>query len=281
MSGVFQPAVPISGYGGWKILENTAARQQATFEKSPSLQSDIQYFYDNIGKATTPEALVSDRRLLSVALGAFGLDDEINKKAFIKKALESKTYDPSSFVNRMNEPRYQALAKAFGYGDGLGAFNVGRPVFQDNIVAKYKALEFERAVGDVDNDMRLAMNFKRQIGDIASGSKVDSIGWFQIMGQAPLRELVSTALGLPSSVAQLDIDKQKQIFEQKADQIFGSKSPAIFTDSSKVEDVIRRFFLMRQMQNGPTLSTPGAAAVTLLGGDLGSDATTNLLLSQA
>ena len=39
--------------------------------------------------------LVADRRLLKVALGAFGLEGEIDKKAFIRKVLEEGTDRPS------------------------------------------------------------------------------------------------------------------------------------------------------------------------------------------
>ncbi|HXI87712.1 MAG TPA: DUF1217 domain-containing protein [Parvularculaceae bacterium] len=281
MSALFQPAIPLGGYLGWRVLQNTAIRQQAAFDNTPSIQRDIQYFLDNIENATTPTALVGDRRLLKVALGAFGLDDEIDKKAFIKTIISGSTSDPKSFVSRLNEPRYKALTDAFGYGDITLGTNVTLQSFKDDIVSRYKTLEFERAVGDVDVDARLALNFKREIAGIAASPNVDSSGWFKILGEAPLRELVMTAFNLPDAMSKLDIDKQKQILEQKADQLFGGKSPAVFADPAKVEDAIRRFFLARQVANGPTLSTPGAGALALLTGSLGSDTTANLILSQA
>lgn len=277
----FLPIAPIGGYGGWLVLQRTAPVQRATFEKSPRLQREIDYFRENIAKATTAEALVKDRRLLAVALGAFGLGDEIDKRAFIRKILEEGTDDEKSFANRLNEPRFKALAKAFGYGNLLGGTNVTLFSFQDDIVARFKSLEFERAVGESDADMRLAMNFKREIATIASGENVDRVGWLQAMGQRPLRELLTTAFGLPTSIAQIDVDQQKDIFERKALALFGDKSIAVFKDPEKVDAVIRRFFLFRQIEAGPSLTTRGAAALTLLQSSaIGGDSAANLFLSQ-
>lgn len=278
---MFQPTTPIGGYGGWLVLERTAPRQRVAFEKTPQIQREIAYFRENIAKATTAEALVKDRRLLAVALGAFGLGDEIDKRAFIRKILEEGTDDPKSFANRLNEPRFKAFAEAFGYGNILGGIKVTLFSFQEDIVARYKSLEFEKAVGESDSDMRLAMNFKREIAAIASGENADRVGWLQAMGNRPVRELLTTAFGLPASLAQVDIDRQREVFEEKSLKLFGDKSIAALKDPAKVDAVIRRFFLFRQIEAGPGPSTPGSSALTLLqSGAVAGDSVANLVLSQ-
>jgi len=281
---IFQPTVGVGGLSGWRILEQTTLRQRETFERSPILQRNIDYFRENISKATTAEDLVKDRQLLTVALGAFGLGDEINKRALIQKMLEGGTEKTDSLANRFNDNRYKDLAKAFGYGNITNGSSVLLSSFKEDIVARYKSLEFERAVGDSDNDMRIAMNFKRQIGAIADTAETatETTAWFQIMGQLPLRELVSTALNIPPEVSQLDVDKQVEIFSKRSQQILGNSSPEIFKDPEVIDDVIRRFFLTRQVQNGPSASTPGFSALSLLQGNgFGSAANINLILSQA
>lgn len=278
----FRPAIIVSGYSGWRVLEKTEPKQRETFEKSPGLLRDIEYFKENISKAKTAEDLVKDRRLLTVVLGAFGLGDEINKRGFILRILEGGTDADDSFANRLNEPRFKAMAKALGYGNIAGP-KIELNSFQDDIISRFKSLEFERAVGDVDSDMRLAMNFKREILAIAQTESVDRSGWLQAMGQLPVRTLLSTAFGFPDAVAQLDIDRQVEMFEAKAQDLYGDKSAAVFLDPENVEDVIRRFFLFQQMKSGPNASTPGAAALTMLQTSaLGGGASiANLFLSQA
>lgn len=277
----FQPVIGVGGYSGWRILEATQARQRETFERSPMVLREAEYFRQNAAKAVTPEDLVKDRRLLSVALGAFGLGGEINKQAFIRKVLESDTSDPSSFASRLGDPRFKALAEKFGYGGFGGGVNVKLNSFREDVIARYKSLEFERAVGEVDNDMRLAMNFKREIAALAREDISDRTGWLRIMGNSPLRTVVATALGLPDSVIKLDVDQQADLFARKAEQIFGGKTVEVFSDPAKVELAIRRFFLFNQMKAGPSAATPGyGAMVVLQSSAVGAFGGANLFLSQ-
>lgn len=276
----FQPSVGLGGLAGWTILERSSVRQRETFERSPELTRNIEYFRENISKVSSAEELVNDRRLLTVALGAFGLGDEINKRGFVLKMLEEGTEDSGAFANRFNDTRYRSLVEAFGFGNITNGSSVLLTSFREDVIARYKSLEFERAVGEVDNDMRLAMNFKREIGNIASGDS-DKTAWFQIMGQLPLRELVATAFNIPSEVSGLDVDRQQEIFADRARQLLGNSSPKAFEDPDVVNDMIRRFFLSRQVQSGPSVTTPGFSALSVLQNNgLGASANINLILSQ-
>lgn len=277
---MFLPAIGVGGLAGWRILQKTAPVQQAAFERSPSLQRNIAYFRENIKSATSAEALVNDRRLLNVALGAFGLADEINKKGLILKMLEGGTKAPDALANRFADPRYKAFVKSFDYADNGGA-KIQKASFHEDIIARYKTLEFERALGESDNDMRLAMNFKREIADVIAGQENDITAWFHIMGRRPVREVVAAALNIPTEVSRLELDRQQEIFSEKTQRIFGDSSPQIFKNPETIEDVIRRFFLNRQLASGPTSTTPGFAALNVLqAGSLGPQSASNLLLSQ-
>ncbi|WDI31553.1 DUF1217 domain-containing protein [Hyphococcus flavus] len=276
----FYPAIPLGGYLGWKVFDNSADRQFEVFKNSPTIVRNVEYFRENIAEAKTAEDLVNDRRLLEVALGAYGLQEEINKKAWIQKILEEGTDLSDAFANRLSDSRWREFAKGFGYGNFTGP-QVGIESFREQTANNYLERAFEVQVGDVNTDMRLAMNFRREIAKIANGANVETAGWFQIMGQEPLRAVMEGALGLPSSVGQADIDKQKDLFARKAEQFFGGKSPAVFKDPVKVEDALRRFFLQTEIQNGPTASTPGVAALSILGGgpSLGASSIANLFIS--
>ena len=102
------------------------------------------------------------------------------------------------------------------------------------------------------------------------------------MGQLPLRTLVATGLGIPDSVATLDLDRQNEIFQERAQALFGESTVEAFQDPENVETMIRRFFLFRQIQSGPSALTPGQGALTLLqSSPLTGGGVANLLLSQA
>lgn len=277
----FQPVVGAGGYSGWLVLQRTEPRQREIFEQSPTLERNVEYFRENIQNALSAKDLVSDRRLLTVALGAFGLDDELNKQAFVQKILEEGTETTDTFANRLNEPRFIALADAFGYGNASNGADILAEGFTEDIIARYKTRAFDLAVGEVDNDARLALNYRREISDIVSEDSSQETIWFRIMGQQPIKEVLETALNLPSEISQLDIDRQRELFEDKAARILGSSDPAVLSDPDVLDDVLRRFFLIRQAESGPTSSTPGFTALSLLqAAPLGAGATQNLFQSQ-
>ena len=113
----FQPVVPLSGYSGWRFLSRTLESQKAAFAASSDIRAKATYFQDNIASAKSARDLVSNRRLLEVALGAYGLGEDINSKAFVEKVLSDGTLDPSALGNRLADKRYLSFSKAFGFGD--------------------------------------------------------------------------------------------------------------------------------------------------------------------
>jgi len=243
----FQPAVPLSGYAGWRAFLKSAGRQQGAFADQAQVKRDLAYFRDKIKTEPSSADLVRDRRLLSVALGAFGLSEEIDKRAIIRKALDEGVLDPASFANRLNDPRWKAFAAAFSDDSrAIGRFT--SPSFIADIEKRFVEHSFEAAVGEVDANVRLALNFRREIAAIANGPNADRVGWLQIMGSKPLRAVLEKAFNLPSSIARLDIDQQKSIFEGRAAEIFGSSSAASLADPENVERAIRRFFAVAEIQ---------------------------------
>ncbi len=274
----FQPTVPMAGIAGWRFLVRTEASQKASFEKGAALTREVDYFAKNIGKVTSAAELVSDRRLLKVALGAFGLEGEIDKKAFIRKVLEEGSTSETALAVKLTEPAYKKLAAAFGFGD-TGGSQTAVAGFAKTITDAYKTRAFEAAVGDSNENMRLALNFKREIADLAASANPS---WYSVIGSKSLRPVIEKAFGLPSnSFAKLDVDRQREILRSKSSAMFGSSDLSVFKDTAKVAKVIDRFLARAQIEEGPTVSASTSSAVSLLsGGSSGTSGLFNLLLSR-
>lgn len=274
----FAPVVPFGGLMGFRFVERTFDAQFEAFGKSPDIQREIDYFLENAGEATTAEALVDDRRLLRVALGAFGLDDEVDKRAFIRKILEEGSLDPKSLANRLAEPAWAEFSRALGFGD-LGGLLVFETTRKD-LAEQFRLRQFERAIGDVDVDIRLALNFRREIREIALDPDVGISGWFRILGSQPLRGVIEGAFNLPSGFSQIDLDRQRDEIEARSDRIFGGKSPAVFASDENIDGLLRRFLVSAQLKGGISSSAPGATALTLLrANSLGTGGSANLFAS--
>lgn len=258
----FQPILPVGGLQGWVLLNNTLERQTEVFNRSPALVRQTDYFEQNIANVRTPDDLVSDRRLLEVALGAFGLGDDINSQALIKRVLEGSTSDRDALVNRLTDERYAKLSDAFGFGE-TGLPRTALQGFGREIVERYRRMEFEEAVGFQDQSLRLALNAEREISEVLSANSTEDGRWFTIMGNPPLRRVFETALGVPTSFGQLDIDRQLEIFQDRARDQLGIDTLSDLQSEEATEDFIRRY-LLRDQVSAFQVQSSSSVALTLL-----------------
>jgi hypothetical protein len=236
----FQPFVPTGGLAGWKFLQSTLKTQRAAFAASPVFARDLDDFAARIGSVRTAGELVADYRLLSVALGAFGLSDDIANKHLIRTVLEEGTLDPDALANRLSDKRYRDFAKAFGFGD----FPVPNTVlsdFPERIAARFRDQAFEVALGRSDADMRLALNAKRELTALATDDSSERTKWFTLMGTPPLRKVMEGALGLPAGFGTLDIDRQLDEFRDRAAARFGTDTIAGLAEPATLERLLDRF----------------------------------------
>ncbi|MEX0304157.1 MAG: DUF1217 domain-containing protein [Leisingera sp.] len=116
----FTPYVFGTGIAGWTFLQRTREQQQEVFEKSPVIDRQVEDFTQRITSIQSADELLDDYSLLTVTLGAFGLDEDINNRAFLKQVLESDLSDSTSLASRLDDSRYLALAESFGFGGDAG-----------------------------------------------------------------------------------------------------------------------------------------------------------------
>lgn len=264
----FQPIVPLGGTAGWLFLQRTREAQEQAFTASPAISRPSDYFREKIATIGSAEDLVSDRRLLSVALGAFGLDDDINSRFFIRKVLEEGTKADDSLANRLADKRYLALSQAFGFGDTAGG-NVRRDGFANDILKLYEQRQFEAAVGQSNPDMRLALGLERDLSEIAGRSTTNNGLWFTIMATPPLRTVFERAFNLPTSVGALDIDRQLNLFKERAESQLGTSEVREIVAPEKLSELTRRFFISSDLVGAPGPSVRGSAALAILNASAG------------
>ena len=255
----FVPFLTGNGIPGWVLLNRTREKQTATLAAQPELQRDAAYFRERIGKIDSAEQLVNDRRLLKVTLEAFGLEADLNNRFFIRKVLEGGTLTTGALSTKFADKRYAQMSAAFGFGD----FKTPRSKdsqFADTILAQWRERRFEAAVGEQDNNLRLAMNAQRELAALASRSGTERTKWFTLMGNPPLRNVMQAALGLPARIAALDLDRQLTEFQSRSEAVFGANTLSQFSDPAKRETLIRRFLTLSSLDQ----TTANAPVVTLL-----------------
>lgn len=260
----FGPVIPVGGYAGWRFLQRTAEAQKETFVASAKMQRDEAYFRERIGGISSAEELVADRRLLQVALGAFGLGDDIGNKYFIRKVLEDGVNERTALANRLSNKAYAEMASTFSFTEDPPFTQ--REGFADAILSAYKTRAFEAAVGESNDDMRLAMNAQRELEKLAERPGSDNTLWYAVLGSKPLRTVFERAFALPASFGALDIDLQLRTMKSRAQSTLGQSTIKQFADPDQSEALIRRFLLMSDLQSGASQNAPGAGALALLRG---------------
>jgi hypothetical protein len=224
---------------------------------------DAEYFRAHAASLRTADDLVNDRRMLKVALGAFGLSDDINNRYFLKRILEDGTLSAGALANKLSDKRYLQFSKAFGFGD----FAIPRTQlsdFADKMIAAYQTQAFEIAVGEQSNELRLALNAARDLPAIAAGTQSDNGKWYQIMSSPPLRQVIQTAFGFPPSFVGLGLDRQLDAMKDASQRYLGTSSATALGDAS-VRDTLIRLFLVRSDLSGTAPGATGqSAALSLL-----------------
>lgn len=261
----FAAAIPFSGVAGWAFLKRTGSGQMQRLAASGEMQRDAAYFRDRIAGAKTAEALVADRRLLKVALGAFGLSADIDSKYFIRKVLEDGFLSPDALANKLSDKRYLQLAKTFGYGD-FAVPSTQLSDFADQILGRYQVQSYEAAVGNQDNALRLAMTAERELPGLAGSARSVEGGWYAIMASPPLRQVVQTAFGFPPSFVGVDIDQQLGALKDAAQRYLGTPAPADFADGAVREKLIRLFLVRSEAGETAAANGQNAALALLRGG---------------
>ncbi|MGV6850021.1 MAG: DUF1217 domain-containing protein [Marinibacterium sp.] len=259
----YQPVVVGTGLLGWRFLQATYDQQYTTFASSAEIQRDAEYYRENILSVTTAEELVADRRLLNVALGAFGLQDDLDNRAFIQRILADGTTTDDALANRLADDRYRDMSEAFGFGPGE-VRRSGLNAFAEEIITKFQEQAFEVAVGEQDETMRISLYSERVLQDLAEEDKSEAALWFNILGEPPLRAMLETAFGLPPGLGSMDLEKQVEIFRDRANALLGDDTVAQFADADRREKLITLYAAKVQVNQNAAGFSPAAAALQLL-----------------
>ena len=273
---MYQPVIPLSGNGGWKFLQSTYDRQLQSLSNSPQVKADRSYLVEKFSEPVTKEAFLNDKRLMRVALTAFDLGGEEWKRGFIDKVLKEVSDPESTFLARLNNPKYTAFANAFKPVNGTITI---APEALDKIAAEFNKSTFETAVGNVDDSMRLALNYQSDIKGLMGNGSSETAILYRLLGNVPVRTVLETSLNLPTDIRKLPIEKQAEILKTGLQKQLGINDVKDLADLDQVDRVIKRFHALESVRNGADNYSPAANALTLLNGNIGGQGGINLLLS--
>jgi hypothetical protein len=230
-------------------------------------KTESEYYNATIDTIKSVDDLLKDARLVTYIKKAFGFEGQTISNDTLKQALTSDLFDKKSFLNTSAGTKFRELAAAFNFGaDGTAQrVSMGQAQDQDDLVRTqglYVSQTMEETAGEQQSEgVRLALYFHRKASTITSA--------FSILADKALLEVVLTALNLPDTVAQADVDTQAKMLEKRLD--FDD-----FKDPEKVEKFVARFAALYDVANPDTSSSVPSI---LLGQQQGAVVSQDLLTS--
>jgi hypothetical protein len=239
--------------GQYLSIENNLARYQKLTADQPAVKTATAYYQANIGKVTSISQFVGNYRLLSYALQAYGLGDQINHTALITQVLQQGTTSSKALANTLPNPAWKAFATAFNF-KATGASAPASSASVATTTADYDEQQLEEQQGESDPGVQLALYFKRVAPTVTSG--------YSVLADENLTEVVQTIFGLPATSTVSELDKEATAI--------GKLAPtADLQNPTKLNTLVERFAAAYDAKYGPG-SNSGATPLTVNDGNAGS-----------
>ncbi len=161
----------VSTYMSYQLVTRDIERSLASVARQPMIARETEYFQANIGKVTSVDEFVADRRLFNYAMKAAGLSDMAYAKAFMVKALKEGVSEPDAFANKLTDKRYAEFVKTYNFA-ARGAEAVNYAPARDETAAKYQIEGYNNGVDPLDPLLQAQVKyFKDNIGKVRSAEQ--------------------------------------------------------------------------------------------------------------
>lgn len=262
----------IDNLTGWALLQKNSPAIEKAYASDGSSASDIAYFKSVASTLTTPDALLKNYRALTFVATAYGLGSQVDQTAILKKLMTQDPTATTSLAQQLSDNNYRTFANALS--------NWSPPPFStqsgiDAAVAGFQQHSFETSIGKDSTPLQEAEYFSQNAKGLTS--------IYQVMSDKALLDVVTTALGIPSSFGNLSFDQQVAILKPRVDM-------TQFATADGVNKFINKYLAMdqlNQINSGAAASSPLVAlfnhnsnvpqGITIPAQAFGSGSTLNLL----
>jgi hypothetical protein len=223
-------------------VSQNLTRYQAMTAAEPAVKTATAYYEANIGPVKSVSDLVGNYRLLSYALNAYGLGDQINSTGLITKVLEGGVSNPKSLANTLPNSNWKAFAAAFNFVDS-GAAPPSSTSAVATTTGDYVEQQLESDQGDQDVGVQLALYFQRVAPTVTNE--------YGILADPNLLQVAATIMGLPPTAA---ADVQPQMLSELM-------PVSDLQDPAKLTQLTERFTAMYDYTYGPSSGATAGLSV--------------------
>lgn len=217
----------------YRLISQNLTRSLTALAREPQVARESKNYLEKIGDIKSVDDFMKNERVYQYAMKAFGLEDMVYAKAFVRKVLTEGTSDPKAFANTLTDTRFKELAKTFNFAT-LGEATTATEDAGQGTVDRFVRQSLEQRSGQQNEGVRLALYFARK-----APSLTNTMG---LLADKALYKVAQTALGFAAETALMDIDKQAEMYAKRIDV-------ADFKDPKKLDAFLTRFTTMWEMNN--------------------------------
>lgn len=212
----------------------------STTETAELAEEEVLYYRERMAELETVDEIIADARLIEFIAKSEGLSYEDLADGVLGLLLRSDLDDSESYANSFEDVRYQKIAGSFSFDEfgRIAQSSISGAQSERGLVETqhlYVTQSIEEEAGETEVGARLALYFARTAPTISSV--------YEILADEALGQFVRTTLSLAEETASADIDKQAQLIESRLDI-------QDFQDSEKVNEMINRFLVLYDLENG-------------------------------
>ncbi len=224
-----------------KSAETNETTDVAATAKQPTVQRDIAAFTKAVQGATSVTSLLANPTVLKVLLAANGLSGQEQYPALAQKALTSDPSNTSSLANQLSSTNAAWLSTAKTYQFATQGLSViQQPSVISTVANAYAEFTWRQGLDQSTPGLSNALTFRTEASSITS---VD-----QILGDPVMRDVVTTALGLPLQIALQPIEAQEKAITSRMDI-------TQFKSASFTEQFVKRYLLAKASSSGSSTAS--------------------------
>jgi hypothetical protein len=212
----------------------------------PAVKRDVDAFTAGVKSAKTVKQLLSNPAIMKVLLTANGLADQIPYTALVGKALQSNLNDPKSLANTLTDSRWKSVAQTYNFAS-KGLSVIQDPKVIATIADGYAEATWRQSLDATTPGLSNALTFRKEASTITSA--------LQILGDKVMRNVVTTALGLPLQIAFQPLETQEKAISTRLDI-------TKFKDPKFVESFVQRY-LLAAASNGSDSTTASLSSLAV------------------
>jgi hypothetical protein len=171
----------------------------AKTEKQPDVARDIAAFQKAIAGAKDAATLLKNPDFMKVLLTSNGLGDQAQYPALAQKVLLSDPSNSSSLVSKLANTTWTATNKTYQFGT-KGLSVIQDPSVQTKLADAYAEVKWRQSLDATTPGLSNALTFRAQAATVKTP--------YDILGNSVLRDVVTTALGLPQEIALQSVETQ-------------------------------------------------------------------------